>query len=290
MTIPLDTGNGKICVVTGGTSGIGFATSMGMAHLGFTTVVVGRDEKRCDKAVRSIKAASGNTRVECIVADLSSQRDIRLLAEQVKNKYEKLHVLINNAGAKILARQVTVDGYEMTFALNHLGYFLTTNLLLELMKKSGEARIVNVSSGAHGGCSKINFDDLQSAKGYIGKKAYAQSKLANILFTYELSRCMQGTGVTANVLHPGGVISKFCRNNGWISWLKHVTYHLMTRTLASPKEGAKTSIYLATSPEVAGVSGKYFVNQKPVRSSDASYDREAARQLWDISLELTGLA
>ena len=222
-------------------------------------------------------------------ADLSSQKDIYRLVEQFKSKYTRLDVLINNAGAKFVSRRVTADGYEMTLALNHLAYFLLTNLLVDIIKESGDARILNVASGAHGGCSKINFDDMQSEKEYIGKQAYAQSKLANVLFTYELARRMEGTGVTVNALHPGGVITNFCKNNGWVSWLKHVTYHLMTRDLASPKEGARTSIYLATSPEVKGVSGKYFSDKKAVRSSNASYDEEAAKRLWDVSSKLTGL-
>ncbi|MEE8432010.1 MAG: SDR family NAD(P)-dependent oxidoreductase, partial [Candidatus Desulfatibia sp.] len=182
-----------------------------------------------------------------------------------------------------------VDGYEMSFALNHLSYFLLTNLLLEPLKASGKARIINVSSSAHAGCAGMNFDDLQSRKGFVGKDAYAKSKLANILFTYELARRLTGTGITVNALHPGGVMTNFCRNNGWISWLKYVTAHLLARDLVGPAEGAKTSIYLATSPEVEDVSGKYFFSEKPVRSSNASYDKEAAIRLWDVSLKLAGL-
>lgn len=281
---------GKICMVTGATSGIGKATALALAQQGATTIVVGRNQKRCRQTFNRIKNKTGNSLVEYLLVDLSSQRDIRQLSDQFKKKYQHLDVLINNAGAKILSRQVTVDGYEMTFALNHLAYFLLTNLFLDLLKKSGKARIINVSSGAHGGCSGIKYDDLQSEKGYIGKQAYAQSKLANVLFTYELSRRLEGTGVTVNALTPGGVATNFCKNNGWISWLKHVTAHLKARDLIGPKEGAKTSVYLAISPEVEGVTGKYFSNQKPVRSSDASYDKEAAERLWNVSLELTGLS
>lgn len=277
-------------MVTGATSGIGKATALALAQQGATTIVVGRNQKRCRQTINRIKNKTGNSLVEYLLVDLSSQRDIRQLSDQFKKKYQHLDVLINNAGAKILSRQVTVDGYEMTFALNHLAYFLLTNLFLDLLKKSGKARIINVSSGAHGGCSGIKYDDLQSEKGYIGKQAYAQSKLANVLFTYELSRRLEGTGVTVNALTPGGVATNFCKNNGWISWLKHVTAHLKARDLIGPKEGAKTSVYLAISPEVEGVTGKYFSNQKPVRSSDASYDKEAAERLWNVSLELTGLS
>jgi len=282
--------NNKICLITGATSGIGAATALALAQDGTTIILVGRDQKRCESSVDKIKKATGNSMVEYLLADLSSMTDIFKIAEEFKKRYQRLDVLINNAGAKFVDRLITVDGYEMTFALNHLAYFLLTNLLLDLIKKSGKARIINVSSGAHGGCSNINFDDLQMEKAYIGKQAYAQSKLANILFTYELARRMEGKGITVNALHPGGVATNFCRNNGWVSWLKHVTAHLLARDLVGPAEGAKTSIYLATSPEVEGVSGKYFSNQKEVRSSEASYDVEAARRLWDVSLELTGLS
>lgn len=276
-------------MVTGSTSGIGAATSLVLAQQGATMIVVGRNRKRSEQTVNKIKATTGNSLVDYLLADLSSQKDIHQLSKQFKSRYRRLDVLINNAGAKFVSHHVTVDGYEMTFALNHLAYFLLTNLLLDLVKESGEARIISVSSGAHGGCPGINFDDLQSQKGYIGKQAYAQSKLANILFTYELSRRLEGTAVTVNALHPGGVATNFCRNNGWISWLKHITAHILARNLVGPAEGAKTSVYLATSPEVKGVSGKYFSGQKPVPSSDASYEKEAAKRLWNVSLELTGL-
>ncbi len=281
---------GKICMVTGATSGIGLVTSQALARLGATTIIVGRNKKKCERSVDKTKTITGNSSVDYLLADLSSQKDIHQLSEQFKSRYQRLDVLVNNAGAKFVSRLVTVDGYEMTFALNHLGYFLLTNLLLNMLKLSVKARIINIASSAHSGCSKINFDDLQSIKGYLGERAYAQSKLANILFTYELSGRLEGTGITVNSLHPGVVATNFCKNNGWISWLKHVTGSLLAGTLIGPIEGAKTSIYLATSPEVEGVSGKYFVNQKPVRSSDASYDKEAASLLWNVSLELTGLS
>jgi len=275
-------------MVTGATSGIGAAIALALAKQGATTIVVGRSQIKCEKTVSRIKANTGNSLIDYLLADLSSQKDIRQLSEQVKSRHNRLDVLINNAGAKFVSRMETVDGYEMSFALNHLAYFLLTNLLLDLLKES-EARIINVSSRAHGGCPGINFDDLQSEKGYIGKQAYAQSKLANILFTHELSRRLEGTGITVNALHPGGVATNFCRNNGWISWLKHITAHILARNLVGPAEGAKTSVYLATSQEVEGISGKYFSDQKQVPSSDASYDKEAAKRLWNVSLELTGL-
>jgi len=281
---------GKICLVTGATSGIGAETSLELARQGAATIIVGRNKKRCEKTVKKIKTVTGNPKVEYMLADLSSQKDIYHLYDQFKSQYQSLDVLINNVGAKFVKRQVSVEGFEMSFALNYLGYFLLTNLMMGMLTKSGKARIINVSSGAHGGCSEINFDDLYMEKEYVGKQAYAQSKLANILFTYELARRLEGTEITVNALHPGGVATNFCRNNGWVSWLKHITAHVLARNLVGPAEGAKTSIYLATSPEVEGVSGKYFSNQKPVRSSEVSYDIDAASRLWDVSLELTGLS
>jgi len=282
-------GSGKICIVTGATSGIGESTAHGLAQQGATLIIVGRNPQKGFVTVDKIKSKTGNSSVKFMHADLSSQKDVRRLAEQFKSNYQRLDVLVNNAGGKFLSRQETVDGYEMTFALNHLAYFLLTNLLIEPLKASGKARIINVSSGAHSGCSKINFDDLQFKDGYVGKKAYEQSKLANILFTYELARRLKGTGITVNALHPGGVITDFCKNNGLVSWAKHITAHLLARNLVGPTEGAKTSVYLATSPDVEGVSGKYFTNMKSCKSSNASYDEDAARRLWDVSLELTGL-
>lgn len=284
---PMD---GKICMVTGATSGIGEATALALAQQGATTIVVGRNAKKCEKTVKRIKAKTDNSFVEYLIADLSSQKDIHQLAEEFKRRCQHLDVLVNNAGGKFVERRVTVDGYEWTFAVNHLAYFLLTNLLLDQLRASEKGRIINVASGAHGGVSGVDFDDLQSEKEYVGKQAYAQSKLANILFTYELSRRVEGSGLTVNALHPGGVITNFCRNNGWKSWLKHVTAHLLARDLVGPTEGAKTSVYLATSPEVEGVTGKYFGDKKPINSSKASYDREAATRLWNVSLELTGLA
>ena len=282
--------SGKICMVTGATSGIGEATAFALAKQGADVVVVGRNPRKGADTVSKIKSKTGNSSVKFMLADLSSQKDIHRLAEQFKSNYQRLDVLVNNAGGKFLSRQETVDGYEMTFALNHLAYFLLTNLLNESLKASGKARIINVSSGAHSGCLKINFDDLQFKKGYIGKKAYEHSKLANILFTYELARRLKGTGIIVNAVHPGGVITNFCKNNGWVSWAKHVVAHLLARNLVGPTEGAKTSVYLATSPDVEGVSGRYFSNLKETHSSNASYDEDAARRLWDVSLELTGLS
>jgi retinol dehydrogenase-14 len=281
--------NRKICLITGATSGIGAATIKAIALKDVSIVAVGRNKRKCEKIVRKIKGVSGNDSAGYLITDLSSQQSIREMVERFNRRYRKLDVLINNVGARFLNRQVSADGYEMTFALNHLGPFLLTHLLLGDLKQTTNARIVNVASGAHSGCSRIDFNDLHSEKSYDGKKAYAQSKLAMIYFTYELSRRLEGTGIAVNALHPGAVFSNFSRNNGLISWCKHITAHLLARNIVGPKKGAETSVYLATSPDVEGVTGKYFIGKQPIRSSDVSYDREAARCLWEVSLQMTGL-
>ncbi len=240
--------DGKICMVTGGTSGIGKATSLALARMGATIIVVGRDQKKSKQTVDKMRTVSGNSLVDYLIADLSSQKDIYELAKQFKNQYNHLDILVNNAGAKFVLRKVTVDGYEMTFALNHLAYFLLTNLLLDVLKDSGNARIINVSSGAHRGISGIAFDDLQSQKAYIGKRAYAQSKLANVIFTYELSRRLQGTGITANALAPPGTASNFCKNNGMISWFKHITAHVLAGNLVGPAEALQRQVSIWQHP------------------------------------------
>jgi NAD(P)-dependent dehydrogenase (short-subunit alcohol dehydrogenase family) len=210
---------------------------------------------------------------------------VRRLADDFKSHFSRLDVLVNNAGAVFLTRHESADEIEMTFGLNHLNYFLLTNLLLDMLIASAPARVVNVSSGAHNG-ARLNFDDLENKRGYNGMRAYGQSKLANLLFTYELARRLEGKGVTANALHPGFVASNFAKNN--LGILKPLM-SLIQLGAISPEEGAQTSIYLASSPEVAGVTGKYFVKKKAVTSSTASYDEETARRLWDISARLTGL-
>jgi len=278
---------GKTVLITGATDGIGRVTARELARLGARVVIVGRNPEKAAQVSEALRRESGNPAVDFLVADLSSQAAIRQMAADFLQRYEALHVLINNAGALFMQRQVSVDGIEMTFALNHLGYFLTTLLLLERLKASAPARIINVSSMAHAGV-RLNFSDLQNTRHYNGWIAYSQSKLANLYFTYELARRLEGRGVTVNALHPGFVASNFGRrDNG----LFGAFFRLIQAVAAiSPEEGAKTSIYLASSPEVDGVSGRYFVNCRAKASSPASYDREAAQRLWDISLDLCGLA
>ena len=272
---------GKVCLVTGANAGIGKATALGLAQRGATVVMVSRNRERGEAAQAEIRHQSGNELVDLLLADLSSQAEIRRLAAEFKRQYGQLHVLINNAAIIPLQRQETADGLEVQFAVNHLAYFLLTHLLLDVLQASAPARIVNVSSQTHQ-WGRIDFDDLQGEKQYDPQAAYMQSKLANVLFTYELARRLQGSGVTANCLHPGGIRTRLNANYAGRAGAAEAS-------AAELQRGAQTSIYLATSPEVEGVSGKYFVNQQQTRSSAASYDQHLAQRLWQISTDLTGL-
>src|SRR6266545_68115 len=274
--------NGKICLITGGTNGIGKSTAQGLARMGATVVIVGRNAQKTSRVVEEIRAASGNKNVDSLLADLSSQQEVRRLANDFKSKYSHLHVLLNNAGGFFMRRQLSVDGIEMTFALNHLAYFLLTNLLLDTIKASAPARIINVSSGAHTS-GKIEFDNLQGERDYR-PRAYDNSKLANILFTVELARRLEGTGVTVNALHPGFVATGFAKNNGKvIAALVSVFAPLVAR---SPVKGAETSIYLASSPNVEGMTGKYFYDSQVISAAPQATDMVVARKLWDASTEM----
>jgi NAD(P)-dependent dehydrogenase (short-subunit alcohol dehydrogenase family) len=248
-------------------------------------IVVGRDRSRSEAVVAEIKQKSNNDAVDLMLADLSSQASIRRLAEDLKDRYQQLHVLINNAGVFISKRTVTVDGIETTFAVNHLAPFLLTNLLLDVLKASAPARIINVSSSGER-LGILNFDDLQGEGRYSGFRAYNQSKLAIILFTYELARKLEGTGVTVNCVHPGVVVTNLGRGSSGSFGL---LLRLMRPFFSSPEKGAETSIYLASSPEVEGVSGKYFAKKAEAKSSERSYDAATARRLWQVSAEMTKL-
>jgi NAD(P)-dependent dehydrogenase (short-subunit alcohol dehydrogenase family) len=277
---------GKVCMVTGATSGIGKATALGLARIGATVVMVSRDRARGEAAQSEIKTKSGNNAVDLLIADLSSQQSIRQLAENFKRNYTQLHVLINNAGVFMLTRRETVDGLEMTFAVDYLAPFLLTNLLLDVLKASAPARIVNVSSESHE-AGYIKMDDLQAKKGYRPMRVYGQAKLALVLFTYELARRLQGTGVTANCLHPGFVATNFAQRDLWP--IARTAAKLVFFFGTSPEEGAKTPIYLASSPDVEGVTGKYFVKSIPKRSTPISYDESLQQQLWEESAKLVNL-
>ena len=281
-----DSMKGKVCLVTGATSGIGEVTARELARRGAEVILVGRSPERCSATLERIRNDTGATAVDSLIADLSNQADVRRLAGQIQDRCSRLDVLVNNAGGMYLSRRESVDGIEMTLALNHLSYFLLTNLLRPLIKQSAPARIVNVASDAHQG-GVIDFDDLQRRKSYSGWRTYQQSKLANIVFTYELARLLEGSGVTANTLHPGFVRTNFFQDwGGWIGFIVKAGASMIALT---PEQGARTSIYLASSPEVEGVTGHYFVKEKPARSSPRSHDQAVAHRLWRISEELTGI-
>jgi NAD(P)-dependent dehydrogenase (short-subunit alcohol dehydrogenase family) len=278
---------GKICMVTGANSGIGKATALALAQMGATVVMVCRDRARGEQARSEITTQSRNNAVDLLQADLSSQQSIRQLVETFQHHYTHLHVLINNAGAAFPGRRrETVDGVEMTFAVNYLAPFLLTNLLLDVLTASAPARIINVSSAAHQSGS-MQMDDLQAEKRYRPMRTYPQAKLAVVLFTYELARRLQGMGVTVNCLHPGFVATNFAQSDGGPA------VRLLVKVLgsfgASPQEGANTSIYLASSAEVEGVTSKYFVKCIPRRSAAISSDESLQRHLWEQSAQLVNL-
>jgi NAD(P)-dependent dehydrogenase (short-subunit alcohol dehydrogenase family) len=280
---------GKTCIVTGSTSGIGKEIAIGLAKMKANVVLVGRNEVKCQETVQEIcrKAAinSNKNRVSYLLADLSSQESIHQLAKKFLADYESLEILINNAGVFLSKRLITVDGIEYTFAVNHLAPFLLSNLLFERMKASMPSRIITTSSVAHTG-AHINFDNLQFERGrYIGVQAYRQSKLANILFTKELARRSHGTGVTSNCFHPGGVRTNLVLSS---PWHYRLIWRIITPFLVSPKKGADTAIYLASSHVVESISGEYFVNRKPTNPSRLANDLELATRLWKLSEELTG--
>lgn len=277
----------QIVMVTGATAGIGKQTALELAQIGATVVLVARSEERGQKVRQEIVAATGNPNIDLLLADFSDLDSIRTMAAAFQARYDRLNVLVNNAGVYLATREETAAGLEMMFAVNHLGYFATTLLLWDYLLAGAPARVVNVSSNAHQR-GRIDFDDLQSRGRFSGFGVYSNTKLANILFTHELDRRRGTAGVTVNALHPGFVATNFGRNNsGVIGWAMTRIVPYFAKTV---EEGARTSVYLAASPEVTGVSGQYFVDCRPVKSSPASYDRAAAERLWAVSEELTGLS
>lgn len=282
--------NGKVVIVTGATNGIGEITALELARKGAEVVVISRSKSKLESTVNKIKSETGNQKVSYIQADLSSLADIRRAADEFLQAHNRLDVLVNNAGAYFNDRQESVDGNEMTLALNHLNYFLFTNLLLDVLKQTGQetgdARIVNVSSAAHQS-GKINFNDIQSSTSYSGFGRYGESKLMNILFTYELARRLEGTNVTVNALHPGFVNTGFGMNNG--GWLAKGLAFVQSIVAISPEKGAETQIYLASAPEAKGISGKYWDNKQQKTSNQASHDVETQKRLWQISEDLVGM-
>jgi NAD(P)-dependent dehydrogenase (short-subunit alcohol dehydrogenase family) len=272
-----------VMIVTGATNGIGLVTAHELARTGATVVLVGRDHKRIESAFAQIRAELPDSKLDSFVADLSRISEIQLLAQHINQNFQRVDVLINNAGAFFPSRQLSADGIEMTFALNHMAPFVLTNLLLNLMRASAPTRIINVSSAAHQG-AVMDFDDFQFANRYSGWKAYAQSKLANLLFTYELADRLQDADITVNALHPGFVKTGFAHGNP--SLFTTFFGALQKYFAVSPEHGAQTSIHLATSPAVNNITGRYFVNKQPVASSRVSYDYTARRKLWDLSSKL----
>ena len=272
-------------MVTGANSGIGKATAMGLAEMSATVILVCRSKEKGEAALSEMREKSGNNSLDLMLADMSSMQSVRQLASEFRRKYDRLHVLVNNAGLFMFTRTTTGDRLETTFEVDYLSHFLLTGLLIDLLKASAPSRLVEVSSVAHYN-GHMNFDDLQGEKGYGGWRAYSQAKLAQVLFTYELARRLKGTGVTANCLHPGAVAT-----NIWSRPLGRAGFimKLLRLFMMGPEGGAKTPIYLASSPDVEGVSGKYFTNKKEKESSKESNDEQVARRLWLVSEELTGL-
>ena len=267
----------KICLITGATDGIGKETARCLGKQNAQLILVGRNPKKGEKVRKKLIEKTGNNQIEILTADLSNMKAIRYLAERIYSRYDRLDVLINNAGAFFAQREETDEGLEKTFALNHLNYFLLTKLLLDLIKKSTDARIVNVSSQAHAG-STINFDDLHGEKDFSGWNTYKQSKLMNIMFTYKLAELLKDTPITVNTLHPGFVRTRFGDNN---TGIVGIGLNLAKKIGAiSIKKGAATSVFLASSPTVKGVTGKYFVKCKPKKSSAASYNKSNIDRLW----------
>jgi retinol dehydrogenase-12 len=277
----------RVCLVTGASGGIGFVAARELARLGATLLIVCRDGERGERAVNEIVAATGNRNVELLLADLSSQAEIRRLARRILGTRRPLHVLLNNAGVVMLKRTLTVDGIETTFAVNHLAPFLLTNLLSERLVESAPARVVTVASDAHRLRGvRMRFDDLEGQHGYRAMRAYGQSKLANILFTREFARRLGGTSVTVNCLHPGMVATRLGSNNGLLA---RTVLRLLKPFSLSVDQGADTSVYLCSSPDVERETGKYFAARRECRPNRAACNDEDAARLWEISVRMVRL-
>lgn len=284
---------GKRVLITGATNGIGKQAALELARMGAAVVIVGRDEVKTRKVSIDLKTLSGNANIDLAVGDLSSMDEVRRIATEYRETYGRLDVLLNNAGASFSTFQTSVDGYEKTFALNHFSYYLLSNLLLDIIKLTardhGEARIINVASSAHSaaGLDGIRLDRLRDGAGFRAFRVYGASKLANVQFSYELARRLEGTAVTVNAVHPGLVNTGFGDNmTGFMRYLFKLMKAVAGR---SPRKGAETLVYLASAAEVEGVTGKYWQDKMPVPSSDISYDREQQKKLWEFSAAATGV-
>lgn len=281
--------HGKRVLITGATDGIGKQAALEIAGKGAAVTLVGRNESKTRAVCSEIKKQTGSDQIDWLLSDLSSMTDVRRIAEEFRVRHDRLDVLLNNAGATFSEYQQSVDGFEMTFALNHLSYYLMTNLLLDMLEdtaqESGEARIINVSSSAHRNAT-LRLENLRDASGFSMMNSYGASKLMNVLFTYELARRLEGSNITVNVLHPGLIRSRFGHNTSGL-WSR--LFKVVQVFARSTKQGAETPVYLATSPEVVGISGKYWNLKQQKRSSDNSYDREQQTALWHYSAEVTGV-
>jgi NAD(P)-dependent dehydrogenase (short-subunit alcohol dehydrogenase family) len=272
---------GRVCVVTGANRGIGKATAVGLARRGATVVMLCRDSERCRHAADDVQRATGRGDVAVLECDLASLAAVRRTAAALARRHPALHVLVNNAGVSLSRRATSADGFEMTFAVNHLGPFLLTDLLLPTLRAGAPARVINVASAVER-LGRIHFDDLQLARRYGALRAYAQSKLANVLFTYELADRLAGTNVTVNCVHPGLVATDLLRD--WPRWMRR----LWEPFLRTPDEAARALVWLAAASELDGVTGRYFDGMRVARSSARSYDRAARSRLWQLSAELVG--
>ena len=277
----------KVCLITGATSGIGKATALKLAGFGASLILLSRNEKKGGKICEHIRK-SNNAQVKFYKVDISSMKEVRKVSERIKTDFEHIDVLINNAGARFDRYFKSEEGIELTFATNHLGHFLLTLSLIEMLKKSARGRIINISSSAHA-IGTQELDDIVAPLNYDRRIAYGRSKLANLYFTYELSSKLNNSNITVNAVDPGGVATNFSRNNGIYPWLKHYLSYILQLKLISPQKAAETIVYLASSSEVSKTTRKYFFEKKEISSSLASYNKEAALKLWQLSKELTGV-
>lgn len=272
----------KMVLITGATGGIGYAAALQLATMGAHVVLVGRNLPKTEAVVAEIRKLTGSPNVDYLIGDLSVQADVRRIVREYRSRYNRLDVLINNAGAMFLRYQVSAEGIEMTLALNHLAYFILTVELIDLLKASAPARVINVTSSSHK-LARLKLNHMTPNKVYNGWLVYMRTKLMNVIYTYELARRLAGSGVTANCLHPGLIGTGIGQNNKGYRPM-FVAYQ---RVAVPPEKGAEHLVYLACSPELAGISGKYFVKKNAVRSSKSSYDPDAGRRLWDFSLEMS---
>jgi NAD(P)-dependent dehydrogenase (short-subunit alcohol dehydrogenase family) len=275
----------KNCLITGATSGIGKAVALGLAEKGANVILIGRNPEKCKKIAKLIKKKTHNENVSYYVADISLIREMKKVADKIKSDFKRIDVLVNNAGARFINHQLTDEGVELTLATNHLGHFVLTNELLQLLKNSDDARVINVSSGVHYGGKGV-IENITELSQYDGRLQYSNSKLANVLFTYELAERLKETTVKVFAVDPGGVATNFSRNNGLKFWLKHLVYYLLKRQLITPKQASRTIIFLATSDEVKNQPAKFYYEMKEMKSAEISYDKSLQKKLWEMSEEL----